>query len=256
MLGDNIAEENPSLPLLAVDMGLAGVTPDQGLNVNPDVHGVASFTFEDGSVRNFTGDTFSLSGGCPTSTGYDGLGVSGTATMTHRYFSGATQGAGAVVMNKNAALSWNTVFMSFTWYDIRDAAGPSPGSPELTLASRILSSTLPPSCQRAPNPTDVPDPEIGTLPAVTALHPCRPNPFNPTTEIRFDLSRSGPVRLEIFDAAGRLVRVLVRGPLDAGRHRVGWNGLDTAGNRAPSGVYFSRLVADATTQTRKMVLLK
>jgi hypothetical protein len=258
MLGDNIAEENPSLPLLATDMGLAGVTPDQGLNVNPDVHGVASFTFENGNVANFTGNNFSLSGGCPTATGYDGLGASGTATITHRYFSGMIQGPGAVVMNKNAALSWNTIFMSFTWYDIRDGAGP-PTFPnaEDNLMSRILSGALPGQCLHSPNVTDVPgDPELSTVPAVTALYPCRPNPFNPTTEVRFDLSRRGPVRLEVFDAAGRLVRVLVHGETEPGRHRAVWNGMDASGNHAPSGVYFSRLVTSETTQTQKMVLLK
>jgi flagellar hook assembly protein FlgD len=64
------------------------------------------------------------------------------------------------------------------------------------------------------------------------------------------------VRLEIFDAAGRLVRTLVAAELPAGRHRVVWNGLDAKGRRSASGIYFDRLTVDGWRATRKMLLLQ
>jgi hypothetical protein len=255
ILGNNVAEEFPADPLLATDMGLTGVTGNQGLSANPDVKGVASFTFHTGCVANFTTDAFSLLGGCPGGADFDGLGATGTAVITHRYFSGATSGAGAVVMNKNSILKWNSVFMAFNWYDIRDASGSTPGTGENTLMSRILNCALPLACQHS-EPTGVLDPVVEAVPAVTALHACVPNPFNPTTAIAFDLARPGAVRLEIFDAAGRLVRTLVAAELPAGRHRVVWNGLDGKGRRSASGVYFDRLTVDGWRDTRKMLLLQ
>ena len=77
------------------------------------------------------------------------------------------------------------------------------------------------------------------------LHAARPNPFGPSTTVGFSLPRAGHVRLEVFDPAGRLVRVLVDGELDAGDHRAVWRGDDGAGALLPSGAYFTRLQAGA-----------
>jgi hypothetical protein len=93
--------------------------------------------------------------------------------------------------------------------------------------------------------------------ARTALHPNTPNPFNPVTTIHFDLAQDGPVTLRIYDVAGRLVRTLVDGPMSAGfAHQVPWNGLDDAGGRVSSGIYFTRLVAGDVTATRRMLVMK
>jgi hypothetical protein len=94
-------------------------------------------------------------------------------------------------------------------------------------------------------------------PRRTALHANVPNPFNPATDIAFDLTRDGRVELEVYDVSGRLVRSLVNGPRRAGmRQVVSWDGLDGAGSRVASGVYFYRLVAGDFVATRKMVMLK
>ena len=90
----------------------------------------------------------------------------------------------------------------------------------------------------------------------TALHPNHPNPFNPSTTIRYELAAAGDVRLRVFDAAGRLVRTLVDAREGAGAHDVVFDGRDDAGRPMASGVYFYRLDAGSATQTRKMVLLK
>ncbi|MBD3163347.1 MAG: hypothetical protein GF346_12780 [Candidatus Eisenbacteria bacterium] len=103
-------------------------------------------------------------------------------------------------------------------------------------------------------------PQTGTaeeeIPLRYALEQNRPNPFRPATAIRYSLPQAGPVRLEIFDVGGRLVRTLVDDPhREAGRHRVGWDGRDDAGRSARAGIYFYRLHAGPFERTCRMVRL-
>jgi flagellar hook assembly protein FlgD len=70
------------------------------------------------------------------------------------------------------------------------------------------------------------------------------------------VGRDGAVQLAVYDAAGRLVRTLVRENLTARDYTVTWNGEDDAGRRVGSGVYFYRLEAPGFTDTKQMVLLK
>jgi flagellar hook assembly protein FlgD len=95
---------------------------------------------------------------------------------------------------------------------------------------------------------------------VTALHPNVPNPFNPVTRIAFDLARDGHVSLRIYDVGGRLVRTLIDAPMARGRYAGAdaavWDGIDDAGRRVSSGVYFYRLVTSDLDASRRMVLLK
>ncbi|MGH7598831.1 MAG: T9SS type A sorting domain-containing protein [bacterium] len=68
-----------------------------------------------------------------------------------------------------------------------------------------------------------------------------PNPFNPSTTIRFTLRELAPVSLQIFNINGALVQTLIDGDLDAGIHERRWNGRDSFGRLVASGVYFYRL---------------
>ncbi len=254
ILGENTAFQKATNPLFTVDMGLSGIVTDQAVAVNPDVVGNASFTWAGGGVTNFTGDTFTLQGGCPAVRAYDGASASGTAVVTHNYRSSTTTGPGAIIMNKNTTLHWNTVWMGFGWFDIRDTG--APGTPEIDLATMILNGVVPVACQQSPTTGVGGDPATEGLPAVTALHPNVPNPFNPVTEIRFDLAVRGAVALRVYDVGGRQVRSLVNETRPAGRYRVSWNGLDDAGARVASGIYFYRLETPVFSASRKMVLLK
>ena len=93
--------------------------------------------------------------------------------------------------------------------------------------------------------------------AAPVLHPCHPNPFNPSTTISFDLPQAAPARLAIHDVAGRLVRTLAGGEvLGEGRHEVVWNGRDDGGQLVAAGVYFYRLESGAFAETRSLTLLK
>jgi hypothetical protein len=83
-----------------------------------------------------------------------------------------------------------------------------------------------------------------------------PNPFNPSTTIRFETAAKDHVQLAVYDANGQLVRTLVDDVRPLGKHEVTWDGRSNAGNPVGSGVYFYRLVAGKFSESRKMVLLK
>ncbi|UCF78029.1 MAG: T9SS type A sorting domain-containing protein [Candidatus Eiseniibacteriota bacterium] len=83
-----------------------------------------------------------------------------------------------------------------------------------------------------------------------------PNPFNPLTRIEFQLERAGPVTLRVYDVSGKLVKTLVQGTADPGRHTVLWRGEDERGKPVASGIYVYTLEAGGMSASRKMVLLK
>ncbi|MFH1844542.1 MAG: FG-GAP-like repeat-containing protein [bacterium] len=89
------------------------------------------------------------------------------------------------------------------------------------------------------------------------LHENRPNPFNPRTTIRYDLSVPAPVTLRVFDAAGRQVRLLQDNvQQQPGRHEVVWDGRDDTGQQLSSGIYLYVLTAGSYREAGKMALLK
>jgi len=92
--------------------------------------------------------------------------------------------------------------------------------------------------------------------AQLALGQNHPNPFNPTTDIKFSLAESGPVELAVYDITGRLVKTLVSETLAGGVHTVRWDGRDQDGMQAASGLYFYRMTAEDKVLTRKMLLVK
>jgi len=83
-----------------------------------------------------------------------------------------------------------------------------------------------------------------------------PNPFNPTTNIAFSMKETAPVRIEIYNMKGQLVRTLVDEIRPAGNHTVVWNGVDNNNRSISSGVYFYKMTTGKFTSTKKMILLK
>lgn len=105
-----------------------------------------------------------------------------------------------------------------------------------------------------PAPTAAGDP--GLTPKVSHLLGAYPNPFNPRTEVRFELAASARVRIRIHDVRGRLIRTLIDESQPAGRHEVVWDGTDNSGRRVASGTYYLRFQTDDRVETRKVSLLK
>jgi hypothetical protein len=89
------------------------------------------------------------------------------------------------------------------------------------------------------------------IPAEFNLQQNFPNPFNPTTSIRFALPMAGHVRMEVFTVTGQRVAVITEGERAAGWHTVSFDG-----SQLSSGVYLYRLQAGSFVQTRKLLLLK
>ncbi len=94
------------------------------------------------------------------------------------------------------------------------------------------------------------------LPLAAALHQNFPNPFNPSTEIRFDIPTARTVQLRVYNQLGQTVRTLVDNRMKAGSYRIKWDGKTEAGHSVSSGVYFYSLEAGDYSQIRKMTLVK
>lgn len=93
-------------------------------------------------------------------------------------------------------------------------------------------------------------------PAAFFLAANYPNPFNPSTAIRYGLAQGGMVRLSIYDLLGQRIAVLAEGEQQAGFYQVVWNGNDAAGRPVGSGVYFYLLQTPQFTQAHRMALIK
>ena len=90
-----------------------------------------------------------------------------------------------------------------------------------------------------------------------ALHPLRPNPTSGSTSISFDMpDHSGPARLVIYNVRGQLVRTVLEGPVERGRHEGSWDGNDDRGQQVASGVYFARLLVDGRSSDQKVMVLR
>jgi len=96
----------------------------------------------------------------------------------------------------------------------------------------------------------------GDTPRSLTLLGNTPNPFNPLTKINFFLPAAAEVKLEVFDLAGRRVRVLFDGPLPAGSNQVAWDGRNQDGQDTPSGAYFYKVTGPQETLTAKMMLVR
>jgi len=93
-------------------------------------------------------------------------------------------------------------------------------------------------------------------PAVTSLMGNYPNPFNPTTTIRFALSEAGKVQISVYNLKGQRVKSLLNSDVSAGTHQIIWDGKDDRGSSVASGIYFYRMEAKNYQATNKMMLMK
>ena len=121
---------------------------------------------------------------------------------------------------------------SFVRWQLKDVALWKPFSAKLAAGTRLLSKL----------PNGLGDPF--------------PTPFNSAVTIPFALAEAGTIRLAVYNLMGQQVRVLADEWMDAGAHRVRWDGRTDAGVEAASGVYWAVLYTGADVQTAKLVLIR
>ena len=189
-------------------------------------------------------------GGCALINDFDVLGATGLSVEEFPY----PGGAGSAVLsqttpNQNGSTA-RMILSGFSFNYIRDNGfGPGYVPARVRHMQNILLWF-----QNLPNPpTAIPD-----VASRNYLENAAPNPFNPTTNIRFGVKDRGHVTLKVYNVAGQLVRTLVnevRSPRPEG-FEVTWDGRNDSGSAVSSGVYFYKLSTANFTQTKKMVLLK
>ena len=106
-----------------------------------------------------------------------------------------------------------------------------------------------------PNPTTVSPPSV-TNNLTFNLKPAYPNPFNPTTNIEFSITKNSRVKLIVYNTLGQQIRTIVEGQLEAGIHKKSWDGRDDFGNLAANGLYFFKLQTNEGSRLGSCVLLK
>jgi hypothetical protein len=190
-------------------------------------------------------------GGCPIINDFDVMVPGGPGCLINSSYSVVDGPNGAVMIQAtpNAAASTARFVLSgFGFNYIRDDVPSVPLDRDVFLHDIII------YLQNL-----VPDP-IGVDPVAYAnrLDNAYPNPFNPSTTIRYSIKDRGHVSLTVYNAAGQLVRTLVNDvqtPRTEG-FTIKWDGTNNAGQAVSSGVYFYKLASKGFVQTKKMVLLK
>jgi flagellar hook capping protein FlgD len=123
----------------------------------------------------------------------------------------------------------------------------------LATASGVICS---PTVMMIGNTGTVSAPGNGVQGMRETLLPARPNPFGGQVALSYTLASPGKAELEVFDVAGRMVRRLGGDRMEAGEHRVDWDGRDQSGRSLEAGMYFYRLNVDGrSTDARKAIRL-
>jgi len=194
-------------------------------------------------------DQFYAYGGCPIINDFDVLERAGGGRWALRYpdFGGTTYYAAISNERDNShGQPVRTMWFGFSFMYLRDDVNAVPQD-RFEIAKDVFGWM-----QNATN-SNVTDAKI---PSAYALAQNFPNPFNPSTTIRFDMREKGFMTLRIYNVAGRLVRTLVEGVKDAGSYNVAWDGMNDRGGAVASGIYFYKMETANWNMTKKMVMLR
>jgi len=98
--------------------------------------------------------------------------------------------------------------------------------------------------------------DVSPIRFLTQLRANFPNPFNPATNIQFELDHRQKVNVGIYDVRGQLVATLVNDIFDSGSHQITWYGSDRGGRTVSSGIYMIVMRTESGVRTRKIALTK
>jgi len=176
---------------------------------------------------------------------------------------------GFVEINTNGGKGWERlaefVEIDFEWSQVNLPLDAYAGEPNVKFRFHLVSDWTGAGdgwyiddVQMNFKPTSV-DEEPASVPPQFSLGQNHPNPFNPSTCIKYTVDSrqiSGPLTLKVYNIRGQLVRVLVEGEAEPGSHQAVWDGRNDEGEEVSSGVYFYRLAVGKHVVTKKMLLLK
>ena len=203
------------------------------------------------------GRSFHADGDCPLIDQFDLIANSTSAPVNGK--------AGLLLRYPNslgAATRYATKYVSFgsdsarvVWMGF-NFSGIEEGGERILFTKQVMQDYFKvPACYAATSVDS--DPTLGAPPARDALAQNAPNPFNPTTTIRYSIGQAGPATIRVFDAGGRLVRTLIDAPHAPGDYSVRWDGKDDSGSRVGSGVYFYRIeTGSGYRDAKKLILIK
>jgi FlgD Ig-like domain len=136
-----------------------------------------------------------------------------------------------------------------------DPSLPSGGGGSLNLAGVQSATRLAQAMPTDVESASAPVPQMAA-PGAPSVEAARPNPFGDETEVAYALPTATRATLRVYSASGRLVRTLVDSEMPAGVHRARWDGRDTEGRSAGSGIYFLRFSAGGVARTSRIMLLR
>jgi hypothetical protein len=215
--------------------------------VNPLVTGsTATNAFVHGGVQ----DKFYLLGSCPVINSFDVLEKTGPGNYALDYpaYGETAYHAGILGSGLNAAgHDVRTMWFGFSFQYIRDDVAGAP------IDRFEIFKDVKNAIQMGPGAPNITGDEI---PRANRLSQNFPNPFNPSTTIRYDVQARGLVTVKIFDVSGRLVSTIVNGAKDAGSYSVVWDGTNDGGAPVASGIYFCKMETTGFVAVKKLVLLR
>ena len=100
------------------------------------------------------------------------------------------------------------------------------------------------------------EPGIPVLPVETKLFSAFPNPFNPSTNLRYSMKEAGAVRIDVYNVKGQILETFDNNHSQPGYYQVSWNGRDANGKLVGTGLYFYRMTSGNYTSTKKMIMAK
>jgi hypothetical protein len=196
------------------------------------------------------GDSFYVFGGCPIINQFDYLEKTGNGEYALDYpdVAGLPYYAGIYAVGTNdGGYPIRTMWFGFSFMYVREVVATVP-----LMRNQVVRNVVA-WMENAVN-SDIT--EVDEVPKVNTLSQNFPNPFNPTTTIKFGLRSKSNVSIKIYDVAGRLVKTLVNEMREAGRYEVTWDGTNNHNSTVASGVYFYKMNTKEFEQTKKMVLLR
>ncbi|MCK9996019.1 MAG: T9SS type A sorting domain-containing protein [Candidatus Krumholzibacteria bacterium] len=260
LTGDDLASDmsqagTATLAFLETKMGVTTVTnnirPFIGNQTTPLVKAVAGNPVFGGTLQSWI-----AYGGCFSINTFDGVNVFGTGQKVAEF----TDPSGAVgqytfsaatlnIMNPGADQSRSVsmpVDLMYIYTDPSAAGNPLPGRAQLLkdVLAYFGVSGLPQNVSPV-------------LPGITFQTSNYPNPFNPSTTIKFSVPKSGHVDLNVYNVRGQLVKTLVDGSMAASAdHSIVWDGTNNQGSGVSSGVYFYEVRTGGEVKVQKMALVK